>query len=79
MCFPLKAESTFLKKAMRIKSKSVYWAETAQTEQYMAHDMHAKKGHKAEWEKKKLQGKCKHNGILKLAFLMQIRCQGLPA
>ena len=48
MCFPRKAGSTFLKKAMRIVSKSVYWAETAQTEQYMAHDMHAKKGHKAE-------------------------------
>ena len=48
MCFPLKAGSTFLKKTMRIVSKRVYWAETAQTEQYMAHDMHAKKGHKAE-------------------------------
>ena len=48
MCFPLRAGSTFLKKAMKIVSKSVYWAETAQTEQHMAHDMHAKKGHKAE-------------------------------
>ena len=48
MCLPPRAGSIFLKKAMRIVSKSVYWAETAQTEQYMAHDMHAKKGHKAE-------------------------------
>ena len=45
---PTEGGEHIFEKAVRIVSKSVYRAEAAQTEQYMAQDMHAKKGHKAE-------------------------------